>query len=121
MIDVSDAFNDFLQPIVLRSFVAGTRDPNTGAYIQSAPIITTIQAVVQVANADDLLVLPEGERMKKTIKIHSTSQLKTANENDKTSADRIEYQGELFKVMSEFNRATIGGYYKALAVREGAL
>ena len=121
MINVSGAFRGFQQSIVLKATIAGTRDLDTGAFIPGTTTPTTIKAVVQVATSDDLLVLPEGERTKKTIKVHSISEMKTASEDEQVAADLIEYQGEEFKVMSDFNRFTLGGYYKVLAVRTKTL
>lgn len=121
MNDVSEAFDGFEQAIVIRRTVAGTRDPDDGSWIPGAETPTTIQAVVQDASADDLLVLPEGERTEDSIKIHTVEFLQTANEDGQVAADNVEYEGELFKVMKVFKRKTLGNYYKAIAVRTGTL
>lgn len=117
MIDVSGAFNGLLQTISLTRKNAGSRDAN-GRWIDGADVVTSIQAVVQTATSDDLLVLPEGERTQETIKIHTTSLLRTASESGTYTADEITYQGNVYKVIQAFDRKTIGNYYKALAARE---
>lgn len=121
MIDVSGAFNGFLQSINVRREAAGTRSSTTGAWVPGAESKIQISAVVQNATPDEVMTLPEGERTKETIKIHSTELLATADEDNGIAADQIEYQGGLYKVMSVANRKTLGNYYKALAVYEGAL
>ncbi len=121
MIDVSGAFDDLEQDIVIRRTVAGSRDPDDGSWIPGAETPETIQAVVQDASADDLLILPEGERTEDSIKIHTIEFLQTASEDGQVAADHIEYEGELFKAMKVFKRKTLGNYYKAIAVRVGTL
>lgn len=121
LLDVSGAFSGLLLPYTVRREVPGTRDANTGAWIPGAETPTTINAVIQNANADDLKVLPEGERSEEVIKIHTVTKLITADEETATAADEVEYQGGLYKVRSVSDRKVIGNYYKALAIRTGAL
>jgi len=116
VIDVSGAFNGFTQAISIDRTATGTRDAN-GRWVDGGITNITINAVVQVANADDVQILPEGERTNEIIKVHSISLMQTASESGQDTADLINYQGKQYKVMSDFNRATLGGYYKALAVR----
>jgi hypothetical protein len=117
MIDVSGAFDGWLQDITVRREAAGTRNAGTGAWVPGAETNIPISAVVQDASPDDLLVIPEGERTEYSIKIHTVEILKTASEDGKTSADKVEYEGELYKVLKVFKRKTLGNYYKAIAVR----
>jgi hypothetical protein len=77
-----------------------------------------IQAVVQNATPEDLEVLPEGERTHETIKMHSTSPIYITDEDTGTTSDvTISYHGANWKVINVAHRA-IGGYYKALAVKQ---
>ena len=117
MIDVTDAFDDFLEDITLESATVGHRDEN-GDYIVGSPIISVIKAVVQSLNSNELLTLPEGERTKRLIKIHTKSVLKTVDVVNSTSADKVVYSGETYKVINVFDRLVNGGYIKAIAVRE---
>ena len=117
MIDVTDALEEFYEDLTLESATVGHRDLN-GDYIDGVPIKSTIQAVVQSLNSNELLTLPEGERTKKLIKIHTQSVLKTVDVVNSTSADKVVYHGEDYKVINVFERLTNGGYIKAVAVRE---
>jgi len=117
MIVVTDALEEFYEDIILESATTGSRDIN-GDYIAGIPITSTIQAVVQSLSSNELLTLAEGERTKRLVKIHTKSILKTADVIKSTSADKIIYQGELYKIINVFNRLYNGGYFKAIAVRE---
>ena len=117
MIDVTDALEEFLEDITLESATVGSRDGN-GDYTAGVPIISTIQAVIQSLNSNELLTLPEGERTKKLIKIHTKEVLKTVDVASSTSADKVVYGGETYKVINVFDRLNNGGYIKAIAVRE---
>lgn len=117
MIDVTDALEEFYEDITLNSATAGSRDEN-GDYTAGTPITSTIQAVVQSLSSNELLTLPEGERTKKMIKIHTKSSLKTANTSNSSSSDEVIYNGEVFKIINVFDRLVNGGYFKAIAVCE---
>jgi len=117
MIDVTDALEEFYEDLALESATVGHRDIN-GDYIAGVPITSTIQAVIQSLNSNELLTLPEGERTKKLIKIHTKSVLKTVDVVNSTSADKVVYSGETYKIINVFDRLVNGGYIKAIAVRE---
>ena len=117
MIDVTDALDELYESITLESATVGSRDAN-GDYVAGTPITSTIQAVVQSLNSNELLTLPEGERTKKLIKLHTKEVLKTVNVFNSTSADKLIYNGEVYKVINVFDRLNNGGYMKAIAVRE---
>lgn len=119
MIDVTEAFDGFTTSITIRRTAAGSRDAGSGAWIPGAESLIVVDAVVQDATADDLLVLPEGERTEDSIKIHTKEFIQTASEAAQVAADTIVHEGELFKVMKVFKRKTLGNYYKAIAVRTG--
>ena len=116
MIDVSSAFDDFLETVQLKRESAGVYNQD-GDWVDGTVTTTDIQGVVQSLNANELLVLPEGDRTKSTAKIHTRTELKTANELTSTKADKIVYQGSDWNVSAVNNRNTIGGYYKAILTR----
>ena len=116
MIDVSEAFDEFLETVILKRKTAGSYDGD-GEWIEGTNTDTNIQGVVQSLSSDELQILPEGERTKETVKIHTKTQLFTADEDLKTNADDIGYQGKIWTVSNLFNRNTVGGYYKAILIR----
>ena len=117
MIDVSDAFDEFLETVILDRSDPGGRDSN-GDWVDGVDHPPkNIIGVVQSLNSNELLILPEGDRTKETAKIHTKTLLRTSNEATSTKADKIEYQGSTWNVSGVNNRQTIGGYYKAILVR----
>ncbi|MEA3330609.1 MAG: hypothetical protein U9Q29_02825 [Campylobacterota bacterium] len=116
MFDVTDAFDGFEETVVLKRQSPGDYDEN-GNWMDGAITRTNILGVVQSLNSDELLILPQGDKTKETVKIHTKTVLKSANEFTKTKADNIEYQGSVWNVSAVNNRNTIGNYYKAILVR----
>lgn len=112
--DVSAAFNGWLEPIDIIRKEQG--DYVDGNWVDAQETIVSIRAVVQNANADDLILLPEGTRSTETVKIHTTSLVKTVSEVTETEADQFEYNGSKYKIHDVYDRK-IGNYYKALAIR----
>lgn len=110
--DVADAFGDWLEALVATrttgSYVAGR-------WVDDAPTTVNFTGVVQNANAQDLLVLPEGLRSEQTIKIHTTTRLIALIEGT-TSGDSVAYDGANWTVYNLADRK-IGNYYKAILVK----
>ena len=114
MNDVSEVFQGWLVQVEIQR-------PNAGSYVNGVWVPTSsspkyIQAVVQNANPKDLLVVPEGLRTSESIKIHTTSEMKTVDEVGETDADVVEYNSKNYRVYNVADRQ-IGNYYKAIAVR----
>jgi len=114
---VASVLSRFSQDIVLNSSTQGYRDEN-GDWIDGTPIAKTIKAVVQPVNGDELQTVPEGERTNKLIKLHTTEVLKTTDEANAVSADTVIVDGETFRIITVSNWNKLGGFYKAIAVRE---
>lgn len=117
MIDVSDAFEGFLTEATLIITPQGTRD-NNGNWVEPTPQGSIIQVVAQSLTPDERLALPEAVRTKETFKFHTISELKTADEVLQTNADVIVYDGDEWELTSVFKRKTLGGYYKAIGVKQ---
>ena len=112
--DVSDAFDGWLESVKITRPGAGSYVDGIWVPVSDVPVY--IQAVVQNANPDDLLVVPEGLRTTESIKLHTTTFLKTVDEDGEASADLIAYNGVNWRVYNVANRK-IGNYYKAVAIR----
>jgi hypothetical protein len=69
----------------------------------------------------EVLILPEGERVKKTYKLYTYDELRVANDLTKQQADVVQFNGENFKVIkSELWVDDDVTYYKSLMQRENA-
>ena len=117
MLDVSQAFDDFLEPAILKRKTAGSRDEN-GNWITPVPTEATIQVVAQSLTADERLALPEAVRTKETFKFHTTTELKTADEDAQTNADILVLDGNEWEISSVHNRKNLGSYYRAIGIRQ---
>jgi len=117
MLDVTDAFDDFLEDAILKRKTAGSRDGN-GYWITPAPTETTIQVVAQSLTADERLALPEAVRTKETFKFHTTTELKTSDEVLQTNADIIVFGGDEWEISSVHNRKNLGNYFRAIGIKQ---
>ena len=112
--DVSQAFDDWLEPLTL--IRKGQGSYVNGVWVNGADTNVDILAVIQNANPDDLILLPEGTRTTEAVKFHTTSKVMTVKESSETDADTFNYNGSLYRVYDVFNRL-IGNYTKAVAIR----
>ena len=113
--DVSRALLRWLEPLnIIRKDVGSYVDGEWVDADEAEPVV--IQAVIQNANPDDLILLPEGTRTTEAVKIHTTSKVNTVSEAGETDADQFDYNGSRYRIYDVFGRK-IGNYYKAVAIR----
>ena len=103
------------EPFTIHRFAGGAFD-NTGVWVKGAEVTIAAQGAIQPAGYGELSSLPEGERSKNHIRIHSTVEIyknegETATVNN---SDRIEWRGRLFKVVSTQHWGDFG-YWEVLA------
>ena len=111
--DVSDAFDGWLQ------IITGTRSAGSyvsGRWVAGTPLALSFSGVIQNATPNDLKVLPEGQRTEEAIKIHTTFELISQIDNT-TNGDMILYKSKNWLVYNVAHRY-IGGYHKAIAIRQ---
>lgn len=112
--DVSRALKRWQEPLeIIRK---GTGSYVDGKWVDGADTPVPIQAVIQNANPDDLILLPEGTRTTEAVKIHTTAEVKTVSEAGETDADQFLYNGHRYRIYDVFDRR-IGNYFKAVAIR----
>jgi hypothetical protein len=104
------------ETITRRRQAAGTRGSD-GRYTPGATTDTTIQASVQPFAADELAVLPEGERHREPRKVYTTSDLRTGDQHLGTPADRLVIDSVVFEVVAVERHRSVIPHYKARAVR----
>jgi len=112
--DVSRALLRWLEPLEIIRVGAGAYVE--GKWVNGAPGPVPIKAVIQNANPDDLILLPEGTRTTEAVKIHTTSKVNTVSEAGETDADEFLYNGHRYRIYDVFERK-IGNYFKAVAIR----
>lgn len=113
-IDLSDVVssNDFAEPFTIRrssgSFVAG-------GWSQTTTDIAAL-GVVSIARDKDLDSLPEGDKVKEAIVVHSTQEMMLTNLANSRTSDLLIWMGQSYRVLSVANYSN-RGYYKAIAER----
>jgi len=112
--DVSRALLRWLEPLDIIRVAAG--EYVEGKWVDGVAGPIPIKAVIQNANPDDLILLPEGTRTTEAVKIHTTTKVKTVSEVGETDADEFLYNGSRYRIYDVFDRQ-IGNYYKAVAIR----
>ncbi len=112
--DVSEALLEWLEPIeIIRPGIGSYID---GKWADGIPTPVSIKAVVQNAQPNDLILLPEGTRSTEAVKLHTTTKINTVSEVGETNADTFTYDGDTYKIYDVFKRK-IGNYYKGIAIR----
>lgn len=112
--DVSKALKRWLESLTI--IRKGQGDYVNGNWVNGVDSNINIKAVIQNANPDDLILLPEGTRTTEAVKIHTTSLVKTVSEVGETDADQFNYNGYKYRIYDVFDRQ-IGNYFKAIAIR----
>uniref|UniRef100_A0A6M3M0V9 Head-tail joining protein n=1 Tax=viral metagenome TaxID=1070528 RepID=A0A6M3M0V9_9ZZZZ len=104
------------QDVTLHRYGIGSRGTD-GRFTRGAATVSTIQATVQPMNGKELSTLPEGDRTRRGIKLYTTTQLLTADQDAKRLSDRIIYQTETFEVRHVDQQPRVIPHYRAYAVR----
>ena len=63
----------------------------------------------QPMTAKDIQSLPDGEHVRDYVRSWSETQVESRDGGD--DADRIDWKGDIYKVMQSDDRATLGGFY----------
>lgn len=82
--------------VTRRRYLAGTH--TAGRWVSGGYADSTIIASVQPVKSSELLLLPEGERTRGSVKVYSDDDLRTADEPNKLPADRILWDGYEWEV-----------------------
>lgn len=116
MINIEEMITDpdFVQDfIILRSSGAFV----DGVWTESAPQRIKVQGVVNVMNAKELNMLPEGDRISGGMNFHTTEEVfVTRTGQEQGTSDKIIWRGEQYKIFNVFPYVDYG-YYKASGER----
>lgn len=84
-------------------------------WVPGAETSTPIRAVIQDPKEADIRQLPEGERVESFQTIWTRTELRTADEDAGTEADRVVSEnGQTFKI-TRVSARDEGGFYRAIA------
>lgn len=86
-----------------------------GQWVATGPTSSAIRAVIQAPSEADIRQVPEGERTEAFVTIWSRAELRTADEDARTEADRVTgEQGQTYKIIRVVER-TEAGFTRAIA------
>lgn len=116
-VEWSTSFADLMvktgRNITLVRALAGVYD-SKGRYNAATTTESTIQANVQPVNGIELQDLPEGRRGYETIKMYTSTALRTVTEASGLPADQVVVDSKTYQVDVMWNRHA---HYKALCTR----
>jgi len=94
---------------------------STGTFVPGVESQFEIEGSVQPLSGSELLLLPEGERVRARCKMYSHAELKTASVKDKTLADRVGVEERDLEVhsVSEFRNSGALSHFKYVLVAVG--
>ncbi len=105
-------------PFTVERAPSGTYDDN-GLWQEQPAETFEACGSIQTMTDEDLQKLPEGRRLRGGIKIYTTSELLTANVDEKRQPDVVLWDGARWQVEKIDDWNHYAGYYKVLAVRMG--
>lgn len=103
--------------LTVKRAVAGTYA--AGRYSAGAPATLSVSANVQPASAEDLALLPEGERTTDTIVVYTIAELQPTSQANGELGDLVNYQGRDYRVRHVEAWAPNGAYWRSVASRVG--
>lgn len=114
--DLSEAVTD---PDMAESFVIlrATGQFGLGGWQQNAPVAIPGFGVVSIAKAQDMEMIPEGDRISGSIVIHSTQELLLTNEDTNQMADQVVWMGDVYRVYASGDYGN-RNFFTALAARK---
>lgn len=104
--------------LLVKRFPGGVYDDD-GRWDEQGEDTFYIHASVQIAKGDELLRLEEGRRTRSALKIYTTTKLHTANVDNGSQPDILEYKDDEYQVDLVDDWSEEGGYYKVLATKVG--
>jgi hypothetical protein len=105
-----------MQTFTVTRYAAGTY--TEGGYVAGTTSTFSIKASVQPVKGQELMRLPEGERLRDYLAVYTDTQLRSLQ--DDKAPDRISIEGYTYEVVAVDDWMTEGGYVKALVARVNA-
>lgn len=113
-------FDVFRKPLQVIRGEAGSYDQVTGLRVTGATSQFEILASVQPTKPEIMMLMPEGERTKKSFTLYTDTKLRVSNIDTEEPADFVIIAGERFVVneVSDWGNNVIN-HYKVMVVKEG--
>lgn len=92
-----------------------------GVYQECSTTTLNVMATVQPLSGKDLMLLPEGERSKESIRIYSDVELFTVNLISQRKADLITYRGKMYEVHSVKRWEQVIPHFACVAINRNDL
>lgn len=91
-----------------------------GRYVQDATADLVVDASVQPLRGNEVLILPEHRRTEESIKLYTTTKLRTTDEKNNLPCDVVVHDGKRFEVHTVFNWSigTDVPHYKVICIKE---
>lgn len=88
-----------------------------GTYMYPTPQEFKVLASVQPFKANEMMLLPEGSRTARAVKVYTDKELYVDDQRTNTMADRFKWRGKLFEVVaSDIFQSDVINHYRAYAV-----
>lgn len=118
--DLSGAVLALGQPLPLNVIRYASSDYLEGRLQDAEPLIDEagtfqIFASVQPSSGRDMAVLPEGQQSSEALTLFTTTELYTVGSTH--GADIVEFEGSTWEVQHVERWASLGNYWRAIAVR----
>ncbi|MCG8433487.1 MAG: hypothetical protein MJA83_05605 [Gammaproteobacteria bacterium] len=90
-----------------------------GEWKRNRPSVFEANGSIQQADAQTLMLLPEGLRNQETVVVHTDCELRSEDVGAQRQADRLKIRGRIFQVERLFDYSREGGFFEAICVRLG--
>lgn len=115
--DVSIAIDGLDVTVTITRYNAGSYVE--GRWVEGSTSTFDVKGSLQVLRPEEMLRLEEGQRLEATRKFYTKTKLQSAEVAAGTRADRFDYLGDTYEVLSVGDWNDLGGYYKIIVTRAG--
>lgn len=106
----------FSKPLAIQRATDAPELLANGTYLNSPTEEIKIMASVQPLKANEMMLLPEGSRTARAVKVYSDVELLAAEQRDNVMADRFMWKGMLFEIVaSDMYQSDVISHYRAYA------
>jgi hypothetical protein len=81
-----------------------------GRWVENDPILIPTLGVELPLEPKELVMVPEGDRVKGTAKFYTTIPVFTTDVDKQATGDRIEWHGDIYKIISVKDYGDFGAY-----------
>ena len=112
ILNLMPPINFFSRALTLkRPTGAGSYDAN-GIWQRPTYADTPIRGAIQPITAQDIEMMPEGERRKQMVKLYTNAEIRVTGDTSQTESDLIDDNGRIYRAIGTYNRFVDGNYYK---------